>query len=154
MGVRPMAQKYPIKLLANHPVQTWGETRRFVRSARDSGIDCKLIDLLNNMTDSLSGDQMPWHEEGYTRTTDGNTWQHSDTHHRIHTRQCGGEHNTSNDTLFIGTDGIRRVLDGPVIGHAEDFDIQFLSDSHSSLTTFQKIADTLVRPTRGTHAKS
>jgi|GEM_PF-6707572 len=38
--------------------------------------------------------------------------------------------------LFIGTDGIRRALDGPVIGHAEDFDIQFLSDSHSSLTTF------------------
>jgi len=56
--------------------------------------------------------------------------------------------------LFIGTDGIRRALDWPVIGHAEDFDIQFLSDSHSSLTTFQKIADTLVRPTGGTHAKS
>ncbi len=116
-----LAQSYPtIRILTNHPVQSWEETRRFVQNAHAARIDCKLIDLLNDTTDALSGDQLPWHEEGYLRT-DAATWQHRDTHHQIHTRQCDGKRDRSSNTLFIGADGVRRFLNGPVLGRAENF---------------------------------
>lgn len=133
-----LARKYPINVLVNHPVLNQEETRIFVQGARELGVDCKLIDLFQYQSAPLSADQMPWHEEGYTLTSD-HAWKHNDTHHHIYIRQCDAEHQTGSDTLFIGTDGVRRHLDGPVLGFAEGFDVRMLGAARSQQNKWEPV---------------
>lgn len=117
-----LSQQHHVRILANHPVQDWASARHFIRAARIAGIDCKLIDLLGQPSQGGGVDRMPWRQEGYIRV-DQQSWLHVDGEHRMYTRQCGAEFNAGDGSLFVGTDGIRRSLEGPVIGYPENFSV-------------------------------
>jgi hypothetical protein len=120
-----LSQQHHVRILANHPVQDWASARHFIRAARIAGIDCKLIDLLSQPSQGGGVDHMPWRQEGYIRV-DQQSWLHADGEHRMYTRQCGAEFNAGDGSLFVGTDGIRRSLEGPSIGHPENFSVEML----------------------------
>lgn len=107
-----------LKLIANHPLVNVQETVGFVHHAREQEIDCKIIDAFNFGTMPFTP-IVHWSQLGYARLDD-KTWLHENGKHRIFTKQCGAAHNPP-DTLFIGADGVRRAVDGEVLGLPEQF---------------------------------
>lgn len=117
-----LAQAYPhLKLIANHPLVNVQDTVDFVSEARTLNIDCKIIDILKfGLAPSIH-----WGTLGYTQQ-DSKTWLHQHGKHQIFTKRCGAKHN-SNDTLFVGADGVRWAIDRPVIGAPENFELGWLA---------------------------
>jgi molybdenum cofactor biosynthesis enzyme MoaA len=117
-----LAQQFPaLHLLVNHPLQHIDDTRVFVEQTRKLGVDCKIIELFKCGTSRIAPD---WQALGYTQQIKGH-WLHKGGDHRLFTKRCGAEHNSPN-TLFIGADGVRRALDGIIIGSANAFSTQML----------------------------
>ncbi len=113
-----LAKQYPLQMYVNHPVQDRQQTLAFVRSARGYQLDCKLIEL-HGQASKVSLDSIDWCEEGYIPLPN-EQWQHINTSQRIVSKRCGAEHNDCH-TLFIGTDGIRRSLNGIILCAPEQF---------------------------------
>ncbi|MFZ4538555.1 radical SAM protein [Propionivibrio sp.] len=117
-----LAKQFPaLQIVANHPLQRIDDTRDFVEQARILGVDCKVIEMFRFGTSHITPD---WKNFGYTQQIKGH-WLHEDGQHRIFTKRCDAEHNLDN-SLFIGADGIRRAVDGVIIGQAEDFSARML----------------------------
>lgn len=112
-----------LRLIANHPLVNVQETVAFVNQAREQGIDCKIIDAFNFGIVPI----VHWPQLGYTRLDD-KTWLHENGTHRIYTKQCGAEQNPI-DTLFVGADGVRRAVDGEVIGLPDQFNLDWIINS-------------------------
>lgn len=120
-----LAKQYPLKLGANHPLKCVRETSAFIRHARQAGIDCKLIELFGQKgRERVMLNDMDWLAHGYHAQEDG-SWLHEDGRHRLFTKRCGAHHNDKS-TLFIGADGIRRALNGVIIGRPEDFSMRMV----------------------------
>lgn len=117
------AQSFPLQLRTNHPLKCAQETATFISHARQVGIDCKIIEMFGQ-NGHVSLDDMDWSAQGYHAQVDG-SWLHDDGLHRLFTKRCGAHHNDY-DTLFIGADGIRRALNGVIIGCPEAFSIKMV----------------------------
>ena len=120
------AQQFPaLQLRVNHPLNDVQETVAFVKQARELGVDCKVIEMFGVDTCTVNLRTVNWSALGYTRQACGD-WLHADGKHRIFHKRCGAEHNALDDTLFIAADGVRRALDGAVIGTAENFNLHLI----------------------------
>ena len=121
-----LAQQFPLlQLRTNHPLREVQETAAFVSRARELGVDCKVIEMFGQDTCAVNLRTVNWENLGYSRQACGD-WLHADGKHRVFHKRCGAEHNTADDTLFIGADGVRRALDSAVIGTADDFNLNWL----------------------------
>jgi organic radical activating enzyme len=120
-----LAQQFPLALLANHPLKCPATTAAFVTQARSVGLDCKIIDMFGLDTPEAPAPGIDWREHGYRCEADGQ-WLHANGAHRLHTKRCGAEHNLHDDSLFIGAEGIRRAVDGVIIGKPENFTLRML----------------------------
>lgn len=118
-----LAKHYPLQLCTNHPLKCEQEAATFIRHARQVGIHCKIIELFGHEA-QVRLDDMDWLAYGYQAQADG-SWLHEDGRHRLFTKRCGAHHNDKN-TLFIGVDGIRRALNGVIIGQARDFSMRMV----------------------------
>lgn len=116
------AQHYPLKLVTNHPLKCAKETSTFIRHARHIGIDCKIIEMFGQ-PGHVSLNEMDWRTQGYKWL--GDAWLHENGKHRLFIKRCGAHHNDSN-TLFIGADGIRRSLNGIILGCPDAFSIRMV----------------------------
>ena len=126
-----LGQAFPaLQIVANHPLQRIDDTRDFVEQARIRGVDCKVIEMFRFGTSHITPD---WKDFGYKQQIQGH-WLHEDGQHRIFTKRCDSEYNQHN-SLFIGADGIRRAVDGVIIGRAEDFSAKMLHCHAPSLRT-------------------
>lgn len=121
------AKQYPdLQVRVNHPLRDVPETAAFVSRARELGVDCKVIEMFGlDSCQTVNLRTVNWENLGYSYQTCGD-WLHRDGKHRVFHKRCGAEHNPEEDTLFIGADGIRRSLDGEVIGTADTFNINML----------------------------
>ena len=116
-----LAKAFPnLTLIANHPLVDVQGTVAFVNQARELAIDCKIIDAFNYGLVPI----VHWAQLGYTRLDD-KTWLHENGTHRIYTKRCTAEHNPT-DTLFIGADGVRRAVDGDVLGRPDQFNLDWV----------------------------
>jgi hypothetical protein len=112
------AQNYPLQLRNGHPLKCAQEAATFIRHAFQVGIDCKIIEMIGQHG-RLSLDDMDWSAQDYHAQVDGSCL-HDDGLHRLFTKR-GGAHDNDYDTLFIGADGIRRALNGVIIGRPKPF---------------------------------
>lgn len=120
-----LAQTFPaLQLHFNHPMQEIKTTAKFVHHARELGVNCKVIEMFGLQQCSISLRSMNWENLGYHAQNTGE-WLHHNGTHRVFHKRCGAEHNNEH-TLFIGADGVRRALDGAVIGTAEAFNLNLL----------------------------
>jgi molybdenum cofactor biosynthesis enzyme MoaA len=119
-----IAQQYPLLLRTNHPLSSAEKTSAFIRKARHYGIDCKIIEMFGLNAQHVHLKDMNWERDGYHHQADG-SWLHENGKRRLFTKRCGKKYNTD-QTLFIGADGIRRDLKGIIIGQAKNFSIQML----------------------------
>lgn len=113
-----LAKKYPLQIYVNHPVQDKQQTLSFVRSAREHQLDCKLIEL-HGQANKVSLNSIDWTTEGYL-SLPNEQWQHTKSGQCLVSKRCGAKHNDCH-TLFIGTDGIRRSLNGIILCQPEQF---------------------------------
>ncbi len=121
------AQQFPaLQLRVNHPLRDVPETVAFVQRTRELGVDCKVIEMFGQDTCAVNLRTVHWENLGYTRQACGD-WLHTNGKHRVFHKRCGAEHNTADNTLFIGADGVRRSLDGAVIGAADNFNLEMLN---------------------------
>ena len=121
------AQQFPaLQLRVNHPLHDVPKTAAFVSRARELGVDCKVIEMFGMETCTVNLRTVNWANLGYNRQACGD-WLHANGTHRVFHKRCGAEHNTTDDTLFIGADGIRRALDSAVIAQADDFQREMLA---------------------------
>ena len=115
-----------LQLRINHPLRDVSETVAFASRARELGVDCKVIEMFGQGHCTVNLRTVNWANLGYTRQACGD-WLHANGKHRVLHKRCGAQHNTSDDTLFIGADGIRRALDSAVIAQADDFQPEILT---------------------------
>lgn len=120
-----LAQQFPLALRANHPLRCAATTAAFVAQARNVGLDCKIIEMFGQGAPAAPAPSIDWREHGYHREANGQ-WLHASAAHRLHTKRCGAEHNLHDDSLFIGADGIRRAVDGVIIGKPENFTLRMV----------------------------
>lgn len=119
------AQQFPdLQLCINHPLHDVRETATFIQRARELSVDCKVIEMFGQETCAVNLRTVNWENLGYHHQA-GGEWLHMDGKHRVFHKRCGAEHNFDN-TLFIGADGIRRALDGVVIGTVDHFHLELL----------------------------
>jgi len=123
-----LARQFALLLRLNHPLTCAADTRAFVTQARRLGVDCKIIEMFG--LGALAGPPptVDWRQHGYQRDSQGH-WLHANGTHRLFTKRCDAQHNLRDDTLFIGTDGIRRAVDGVIIGQAENFSMRMVKTS-------------------------
>jgi len=133
-----MAQQFPIDLCLNHPFTAVADTRHFIKESAALGINCKIIELFEDER-SVPLAELQLQQMGYRWQRDGE-WCNAEGH-RLFTKRCSAEHNEKDETLFIGADGIRYAVDGPVVGSAERFADFF--DAHSSLKEIPSKGDTV-----------
>lgn len=119
-----LAKAYPLVLRVNHPLRSALKTATFVNQSRDIGIDCKIIELFGEDKLTTPLVSMDWEGMGYALQQDGR-WLHDDGQHQLFTKRCGQKHNFS-ETYFVGSNGIRRDLDGEEIGRVTKYPIQQL----------------------------
>ncbi|MDQ7074739.1 MAG: radical SAM protein [Gammaproteobacteria bacterium] len=120
-----LAQKFPIQLCINHPFMAVESTRHFIRKSAALGINCKIIELFEDER-SVPLAALQLERMGYRWQRDG-VWSNA-AGHQLFTKRCGAEHNVDHGSLFVGADGIRYAVDGPVVGDAERF-AEFLAPS-------------------------
>lgn len=120
-----LAQQFPLKLLANHPLKCPATTAAFVTRARGVGLDCKIIEMFGIDASASTPPAIDWREHGYRFETD-RQWLHANGTHRLHTKRCDAKHNLLDNTLFIGAEGIRRAVDGVIIGQPENFTLRMV----------------------------
>lgn len=121
-----LAQQFPaLQLRVNHPLHDVKETAAFVQHTRELGVDCKVIEMFGQDHCSVNLRTVHWENLGYHHQADGE-WLHANGKHRVFHKRCGAEHNMTDNTLFIGADGVRRALDGAVIGTAANFNLNML----------------------------
>ena len=123
-----MAQQFPLTLRFNHPLKCAADTAAFVTQARGLGVSCKIIEMFSMDSPAKPSCTMDWQQHGYARDADGQ-WLHANGTHRLFTKRCGAAHNLRDDSLFIGADGIRRAVDGVIIGKAENFSMRMVKRS-------------------------
>lgn len=116
-SIRAAHDRPHIRLIANHPLIEIQRTALFVAAARARNIDCKIIQAFGNGF-ALCID---WEHYGYV-LCDESTWAYRDGQHHLFTKFCCTEHNTEDPACFIGADGVRLTLDGPIISAVTDFD--------------------------------
>jgi len=124
-----LAQQFPIQLCINHPFMAVESTRHFIRKSAALGINCKIIELFEDER-SVPLAALQLEQMGYRWLRDG-VWGNA-TGHQLFTKQCGAAHNQADESLFVGADGIRYAVDGPVVGEAERF-AEFLAPSAQGL---------------------
>lgn len=121
------AQQFPaLQLRVNHPLRDVQETAAFVQRTRELGVDCKVIEMFGQDTCTVNLRTVNWANLGYTRQACGD-WLHANGTHRVFHKRCDAAHNTADNTLFIGVDGVRRSVDGAVIGTADNFNMEMLN---------------------------
>lgn len=114
-----------LQLFINHPLQSLDEATAVIGAARALAVDVKLIELLDIACGQPLLQQLPWTELGYRPTGNG-SWQHIHGPHRVLTRRCGCSESETIE-LFVGPDGIRRDLEGPILSSSEAFSLDMLS---------------------------
>jgi len=120
-----MAQRSGLLLRLNHPLTCAAQTRAFVAQARRLGVDCKIIELFSLDRLAAAPPTVAWREHGYRQDNQGH-WLHANGTHRLFTKRCDAAHNRQDDSLFISADGIRRSVDGVIIGQAENFSMRMV----------------------------
>lgn len=120
-----IAQQYRLDLRINHPLKQADSTIGFVAKARSLGVDCKVIDMFSFNEPQHQFAKVDWLEHGYIRET-ASQWRYADGTHRIFTKSCGALNNLQDESLFIGADGIRRAVDGIIIGQPNNFTIRMV----------------------------
>jgi hypothetical protein len=122
-----LAQQFPLALRANHPLRCPVTTAAFVAHARRVGLDCKIIEMFGTEAPAATAPApaIDWRAHGYRPEALGQ-WLHANGVHRLHTKHCGAEHNLRDDSLFIGAEGIRRSVDGVIIGQPENFTLRMV----------------------------
>lgn len=105
-----------VRCVLNHPLRSLAGTQALIDQARQRQLDCKIIALYGQpgAPDIHALDQQ-FAQWGYWQ--DSEAWVRPE--HRIHTRQCD-DHAPGLDTLFIGVDGVRRHLSGPILGQINE----------------------------------
>jgi hypothetical protein len=115
-----LAREYPtLRLMCNHPLNDVQETCAFLERARMFNLDCKIIEVFGQGHGCTLLPCVHWAHLGY-RQLEAGIWEHESKQHRIFTKRCGHDANLHQKTLFVGADGIREALDGPVIGQLVD----------------------------------
>lgn len=112
------AQRYPLKLITNHPLTSEHEVTAFISEARHVGIDCKIIEMFGHAGHPPI-DAIDWKKLGYQKGHDG-SWQHRNRQHRLFMKRCTPEDNPTS-TLFIGPGGVRQELNGHSLGLPSSF---------------------------------
>ena len=103
-----LAKKYSLKLLVNHPLNNEKETKAFVVSARQKGIDVKIIELYQD-ENFVSLNAINWETFGYEETQNG-YFKHKTSNHKLFFKRCGAKDNDTG-TIFYGTEGIRSAIE-------------------------------------------
>ncbi len=103
-----LTKKYPLKLIINHPLINKRKTIKFIESAREISIDCKIIEKFGNKN-NINLSDMDWKKMGYLKYLDS-SFIHINGRHRLFFKQCNQFHN-NDKTLFIGSEGIRTSIE-------------------------------------------
>lgn len=121
-----------LRIVVNHPLQTLVEASEVIATTRQLGVECKLIELLDAADACPQLPDIPWAALGYQATAPG-LWQHKNCGHRVMARRCEPR-NAHATELFIAADGVRRQLQGTVLGSAHSFTQDMLA-SHDETQT-------------------
>lgn len=126
-----LAQQFPLALQANHPLKCPATTAAFVTRARGVGLDCKIIEMLTPDQPGVAAQPsaIDWRDHGYHSDAQGQ-WLHANGTHRLRTKRCGGRHNLKDKSLFIAAEGIRRSVDGILIGRSENFALRMIKPAY------------------------
>lgn len=119
-----LAKEYPLALRVNHPLRCAEKTEIFVKQSRDIGVDCKIIEMFGEDNLSAPLEAMDWNCMGYNFQQNGR-WLHVDGQHQVFTKRCGHKYN-SVETYFVGVTGVRRDLDGRVVGRVAEYPLRQL----------------------------
>lgn len=114
-----------LRTVVNHPLQSLDEAREVIATTRQLGVECKLIELLDAAHACPQLPDIPWADLGYHPTAPG-FWQHRVCGHRVMARRCNTQHAHATE-LFMGADGVRRQLQGEVLGSADRFTLDMLA---------------------------
>lgn len=114
-----------LRTVVNHPLQSLAEAREVIATTRQLGVECKLIELLDAAHACPQLPDIPWAALGYQASAPG-LWQHPACGHRVMARRCNTQHAQATE-LFIGADGVRRQLQGQVLGSAQRFSLDMLT---------------------------
>ena len=120
------SRQYPgLRTVVNHPLQSLEEAREIIATARQLGVECKLIELLDTAQACPQLTDIPWDALGYQATAPG-FWQHSTCGHRVMARRCN-THQAHGTELFMGPDGVRQQLQGENLGAVHSFSLDMLT---------------------------
>lgn len=120
------SRQYPgLRTVVNHPLQSLAEASEVIATTRQLGVECKLIELLDAAQACPQLPDIPWAPLGYQATAPG-LWQHLTCGHRVMARRCN-THPSHATELFMGADGIRRQLQGEVLGAVHSFTVDMLA---------------------------
>lgn len=114
-----------LRTVVNHPLQSLAEAREVIATARQLGVECKLIELLDAAHACPQLPDIPWAALGYQATAPG-LWQHHTCGHRVMARRCN-THQAHATELFVGADGVRQQLQGEILGSAHQFTLDMLA---------------------------
>ena len=114
-----------LRTVVNHPLQSLAEAGEVLATTRQLGMECKLIELLDTAPACPQLSDIPWHVLGCQPTAPG-LWQHRACGHRVMARRCNKRQIDATE-LFIGADGVRQQLQGPIVGSARDFTLDMLA---------------------------
>lgn len=114
-----------LRTVVNHPLQSLAEASEVIATTRQLGVECKLIELLDAAHACPQLPDIPWTEMGYQPAASG-LWQHRLCGHRVMARRCN-THQAHATELFMGADGVRRQLQGEILGSAHRFTLDMLA---------------------------
>lgn len=114
-----------LRTVVNHPLQSLAEAAEVLAVTRSLGVECKFIELLDAAQPCPQLSDIPWAALGYQGTAPG-LWQHRTCGHRAMARRCNTRQAHATE-LFVGADGVRQQLQGPILGSAHDFSLDMLA---------------------------